>query len=122
MRHNFTRAVLLLGGLALGLAAVAAGASSARAQSQALPGQPLAFDRSKGNCLTCHDIKGGDSAGNIGPPLADMKKRFPDRKELAAIIYDETRRNPQTMMPPFGRNLILTDAEIESVIDFLYTR
>jgi sulfur-oxidizing protein SoxX len=87
-----------------------------------MPGEALAFDRSKGNCLTCHDIKGGDAPGNVGPPLADMKSRFPDRKELAAIIFDETKRNPHTVMPPFGRNLILTKQEIEQVIDFLYTR
>ncbi|MGA8493881.1 MAG: sulfur oxidation c-type cytochrome SoxX [Xanthobacteraceae bacterium] len=89
---------------------------------QVLPGQVLAFDRSKGNCLTCHDIKGGDAPGNLGPPLADMKSRFSDRKELAAIVFDETKRNPQTVMPPFGRNLILTDGEIEAIVDFLYTR
>jgi len=87
-----------------------------------MPGQALAFDRSKGNCLTCHVIKGGDAPGNVGPELADMKSRFPDRKELAAIIFDETKRNPLTVMPPFGRNLILTPQEIESVVDFLYTR
>ena len=85
-------------------------------------GETLAFDRSKGNCLTCHEIKGGDAPGNVGPPLSDMKTRYPDRKELAAIIFDETKRNPLTVMPPFGRNLILTKQEIESVIDFLYTR
>ncbi|HWX84155.1 MAG TPA: sulfur oxidation c-type cytochrome SoxX [Xanthobacteraceae bacterium] len=86
------------------------------------PGQALAFDRGKGNCLTCHDIKGGDAPGNLGPPLADMKARFPDRKELAAIVFDETRRNPQSVMPPFGRNLILTEGEIDAIVDFLYTR
>jgi sulfur-oxidizing protein SoxX len=89
---------------------------------QVLSGQVLAFDRGKGNCLTCHDIKGGDSPGNLGPPLADMKARFPDRKELRAIVFDETKRNPQTVMPPFGRNLILTDGEIEAIVDFLYTQ
>jgi L-cysteine S-thiosulfotransferase len=99
-----------------------AGASAQALPGQVLPGQVLAFDRSKGNCLTCHDIKGGDSPGNLGPPLADMKTRFPDRKELAAIVFDETKRDPQTVMPPFGRNLILTDGEIEAIVDFLYTR
>jgi sulfur-oxidizing protein SoxX len=94
----------------------------ARAQTLAMPGQTLAFDRAKGNCLTCHDIKGGDAPGNVGPQLADMKKRFPDRNELAAVIFDETKRNPQSVMPPFGRNLILTHDEIESIVDFLYTR
>jgi sulfur-oxidizing protein SoxX len=89
---------------------------------QVLPGQVLAFDRGKGNCLTCHDIKGGNAPGNLGPPLADMKTRFPGRKELRGIVFDETKRNPQTVMPPFGRNLILTDGEIEAIVDFLYTR
>jgi sulfur-oxidizing protein SoxX len=110
----------MFAGIVLGAMLFVNGAASA--QSPASPGETLAFDRSKGNCLTCHEIKGGDSPGNVGPPLADMKGRFPDRKELAAIIYDETKRNPQTVMPPFGRNLILTEKEIESVIDFLYTR
>jgi sulfur-oxidizing protein SoxX len=105
---------VLLGAMLLG--------GAATAQTAALPGQMLAFDRSKGNCLTCHDIKDGDAPGNVGPPLADMKSRFPDRKELTAIVFDETKRNPQSVMPPFGRNLILTNEEIESVVDFLYTR
>jgi sulfur-oxidizing protein SoxX len=96
--------------------------AAASAQSPPPPGQTLAFDRGKGNCLTCHDIKGGDAPGNVGPPLADMKTRFPDRKELIAIVFDETKRNPQTAMPPFGRNLILSNEEIEAIVDFLYTR
>ncbi len=97
-------------------------AQPAQPTATPMPGEALAFDRSKGNCLTCHDIKGGDAPGNVGPPLADMKSRYPDRDELAAIIFDETKRNPLTVMPPFGRNLILTKQEIESVVDFLYTR
>ncbi len=97
-------------------------AQPAQPAAAPMPGEALAFDRSKGNCLTCHDIKGGDAPGNVGPPLSDMKSRYPDRKGLAAIIFDETKRNPLTVMPPFGRNLILTKQEIESVVDFLYTR
>jgi sulfur-oxidizing protein SoxX len=98
------------------------GTSFAVAQGRVAAGQSLAFERSQGNCLTCHVIPGGDAAGNVGPPLVNMKQRFPDRKELAAIIFDETKRNPQTVMPPFGRNLILSNQDIEAVIDFLYTR
>jgi sulfur-oxidizing protein SoxX len=109
--------------LAVGLAAILLPAATPGvAQTPVMPGQTLAFDRNKGNCLTCHEIKGGDAPGNVGPPLSDMKSRFPDRKELTAIIYDETKRNPLTVMPPFGRNLILTNDEIEAVVDFLYTR
>jgi len=108
--------------IALALAAAVAALPALHASAAPSEGETLAFDRGKGNCLTCHDIKGGDNAGNIAPPLADMKTRFPDRKELIAIISDETKRNPQTVMPPFKRNLILTDHEIEAIVDFLYTR
>jgi sulfur-oxidizing protein SoxX len=104
--------------LAIGMAA---SASPARAQSAAAEGQKLAFDRGKGNCLTCHEIKGGDLPGTIGPPLKDIRSRYPDRNELVAILTDETKRNPQTVMPPFGRNRILTDQEINAVVDFLQT-
>ncbi|BAC46279.1 sulfur oxidation protein [Bradyrhizobium diazoefficiens USDA 110] len=108
-------ALLLLLAFAAGLA------SPARAQSAVAEGQKLAFDRGKGNCLTCHVIKGGDLPGTIGPELKDLKAKYPDRNELAAIIFDETKRNPQTMMPPFGRNRILTDQEISAIVDFLQT-
>jgi sulfur-oxidizing protein SoxX len=104
------------------LLAFAAGlASPALAQSSAVDGQKLAFDRGKGNCLTCHVIKGGDLPGTIGPELKDIKSKYPDRNELVAIIFDETKRNPQTMMPPFGRNRILTEQEISAIVDFLQT-
>ena len=93
----------------------------AHAQSSVAEGQKLAFDRGKGNCLTCHDIKGGDLPGTIGPPLKDIKSKYPDRNELVAILTDETKRNPLTMMTPFGRNRILTDQEINAIVDFLQT-
>lgn len=112
----FRTPVLLL------LLAIAAGvASPAWAQSAVTEGQRLAFDRGKGNCLTCHVIKGGDLPGTIGPELKNLKAKYPDRNELAAIIFDETKRNPQTMMPPFGRNRILTEQEINAIVDFLQT-
>ncbi|OKO70611.1 cytochrome C [Bradyrhizobium sp. NAS80.1] len=96
-------------------------ASPAQAQSAVTEGQKLAFDRGKGNCLTCHVIRGGDLPGTIGPELKGIKAKYPDRNELAAIIFDETKRNPQTMMPPFGRNRILTEQEINAIVDFLQT-
>lgn len=114
-----TTALLVLLGLA-GAPAIAQ-AQSANVAPNVAEGQKLAFDRSKGNCLTCHDIKGGDLAGTIGPPLVDIKSKYPDRKELVAIVSDETKRNPTTVMPPFGRNHILTEQEISAVVDFLQT-
>jgi L-cysteine S-thiosulfotransferase len=94
---------------------------TAGAQSSAAEGQKLAFDRAKGNCLSCHDIKGGDLPGTIGPALKDIKSRYPDRNDLVAILTDETKRNPQTAMPPFGRNHILTEQEIDAIVNFLQT-
>jgi L-cysteine S-thiosulfotransferase len=95
--------------------------TSANAQSNAAEGQKIAFDRAKGNCLSCHEIKGGDLPGSIGPQLKDIKRKYPDRKDLIAILTDESKRNPQTAMPPFGRNRILTEREIEAIVDFLQT-
>lgn len=102
-----------IGAVVLGLAPASASPSE---------GEQLAFSRAKGNCLTCHEIKGGDAPGNVGPALANMKERFPNRADLVAIVSDETKRNPQTVMPDFKRNLILNDKEIEAIVDFLYTR
>ena len=104
----------------LAAAVLALSASLAQAQSGAAEGQKIAFDRGKGNCLTCHEITGGDLPGTIGPQLKDLKAKY-DRNELIAIVTDETKRNPQTVMPPFGRNHILTEQEISAVVDFLQT-
>ena len=106
--------------LALAIGAFAS-ASTAQAQSAVDEGRKLAFDRSKGNCLTCHVIKGGDLPGTIGPELVDIKSKYPKREELVAILHDETLRNPLTVMPPFGRNRLLTEKEINAVVDFLQT-
>ncbi len=108
-----------LAALALLFAALAPPAP-AGAQSAA-EGQKLAFDRGKGNCLTCHVIKGGNLPGTLGPELIDIKAKYPNRDELVAIVFDETKRNPLTVMPPFGRNRILTEKEINAVVDFLQT-
>lgn len=106
--------------LALAIGAFA-GTGAAQAQSAVDEGRKLAFDRGKGNCLTCHVIKGGDLPGTIGPELVDIKNKYPKREDLVAIINDETVRNPLTVMPPFGRNRILTEKEINAVVDFLQT-
>ena len=111
---------MLLQTLALVLLVGVAASSPAAAQS-ASEGQKLAFDRSKGNCLTCHDIKGGDLPGSIGPALRDIKSKYPNRNDLVAILTDETKRNLLTVMPPFGRNRILTEQEINAIVDFLQT-
>jgi L-cysteine S-thiosulfotransferase len=122
LTHNLSTKPVLIPALAVALLiGAAASAGPACAQSATAEGRKLAFDRGKGNCLTCHEINGGDLPGTIGPPLKDIKSKYPDRNELVAILADETKRNPLTVMPPFGRNRILTDQEINAIVDFLQT-
>lgn len=99
-----------------------AASAPAAAAGSAAAGEAVAFDRVKGNCLACHVIAGGSLAGSVGPALQNMKVLVPDRNQLYAIIYDEQARNPQTVMPLFGKNKILTPAEINDIVDFLYTK
>lgn len=108
--------------LATLIGALAAAPQLASADEQMIAeGKKLAFDRKKGNCLACHHIEGGSMAGNIGPALVAMKARFPDKAALRAQIWDATTKNSNTMMPPFGRHEIMTEAEIDKVVEFIYS-
>ena len=104
----------------LGWIAVISGLSIASADDIA-EGKKLAFDRKMGNCLACHMISGGSLPGNIGPPLVAMKARFPSKAALRAQIWDSTVANPNTIMPPFGRNQILSEKEVDLVTEFIYS-
>ena len=111
-------ATMLAAILALPLAAPAADEPSAERIEK---GKALTFARAKGNCLACHVIEGGELAGNYGPPLIMMKERYPDREALRARIWDATAMVPTTRMPPFGRHRILTEEEIDLIVDYLLT-
>lgn len=109
-------AIALVGMLSLAPApAIAEGASVVE------QGKKLAFDRKKGNCLSCHAIAGGELAGNIGPALVAMKVRFPDKAVLRDQIYDARVKNPNTIMVPFGPMGVLSDAEIDKIVEYVYT-
>ena len=100
------------------LTAAAAGATTA---DSIAAGKSLAMERSKGNCLACHRIEDGELPGTIGTPLLAMKLRFPERTALRQQICDATIRNPDSRMPPFCRHGILTEDEVELIVDYLYT-
>ena len=106
---------------ALGMATVVIVSPAAMAETSAEAGKRIAFDRRLGNCMACHMMGDATLPGNIGPPLVAMKARFPDRERLRQQIYDATKRNPQSMMPPFGAHGVLSDEQIEQVIDYLLT-
>lgn len=86
-------------------------------------GQDIALNNKKGNCLACHLLPGDPKAvtsANIAPPLIAMKARFPDKKKLRDQIWDATKANPMSTMPPFGKYGILTEQEIDKVTDYVH--
>ena len=90
-------------------------------EQQLAEGKQISFERSKGNCLACHVIEDGDTPGNIGPPLINLSVRFSNKQQLREKIWDATVFNPQTSMPPFGKNKILSEKEIDKVVDYLWS-
>lgn len=75
-------------------------------------------DRAKGNCMACHQIA-GVASGDIATKFENMAQRWPDKAKLRAQIFDASKINPQTIMPPFGRHQILTPDEIDKVVEFV---
>ncbi len=125
-----TAAVLLAGGAGGITSAAAAGhvPTSAQCHNKAHPptdpaviGGCIVISRKEGNCLACHEIAGAIEPGNIGPRLVDIHEHFPEPATLRAQIWDPTVANPQSPMPPYGRDKILTNKQINEVIDFLET-
>jgi sulfur-oxidizing protein SoxX len=111
-------AALLISGLTLTPGA----GNLAHAESTQEAGKKVAFTRSKGNCLACHMIQGGESPGNIAPPLIAMQSRYPSKQAIRDQIWDATAANPDTFMPPFGKHGILTDKEIDQVVEFIWAQ
>ena len=95
--------------------------TDALAASMIEEGRKIALDRKKGNCMACHVMAGATLPGNIGPPLIAMKARFPDKARLRVQIWDASKINPQSLMPPFGRHEILTEDEIDKVVEFVHS-
>ena len=84
-------------------------------------GKAIAENRNKGNCLSCHFIQGAEMTGTIAPPLISMKLRYPNATNLRSQIWDATAHNPETVMPPYGLHLILTEEEIDQVLEYIYS-
>ena len=98
------------------------------AQTAVSNAQTLFTDERKGNCAACHKLPGDtaiNSISNLGPALVNLKTRYPDRAKLRAVIWDnrqaDSSKNAQTIMPPYGKNRILTEAEIDTLVRYLET-
>ena len=123
MRKTFRNLSLAVSAMAL-LGAIGFSSASVAGDkklSSVEQGKKLAFNKKKGNCLACHLIEGGTQPGNIAPPLIGMKGRFPDRAVLRAQISEPRTANPVSMMPPFSAHAVLSEKEIDLVVDFIYT-
>lgn len=107
--------------LSLGLICLLIACSHSPRQANPAQGKQLSFQRDKGNCLACHAIEDGEDPGNIGPALINIQARFASKEALKDIIWDATRFNPQTSMPPFGKNKILSSEELEHVVDYIWS-
>ncbi len=113
---------LMVLSLAIAMTLGSFGGGIALADEEAVnQGKSVAFNRQKGNCLSCHMMDDGDQPGTQGPPLVAMKLRFPDRENLRSRIYNPLEFNPNTIMPPFGLHNILSDEEIDAIVEYLYT-
>lgn len=119
MRFDSFHPTTLIGVLAVAfmssLAAPAGAAENA--------GKSIALNSAKGNCLACHAMPGiaeNVLPGNVGMPLVHVKALVKSKRDLREHIWDETRFNKNTVMPPFGKHKILTEEEINKLTDFIY--
>ena len=101
---------------------LASGSARTSEDARVEAGRRLAHDFDKGNCLACHSAPTDPTAitkANIAPPLIGMRARFKDHELLRRQIWDAATRNPNTIMPPFGRHMILTDDEIDLIVEYV---
>ena len=115
---KFTVILMLLCGLTFSSVAV-----WARGPVTLHSGKALALDRDKGHCIACHampTVREVEQAGDLGPPLIAMSARFPERSRLRALVWDASVANPFTVMPPYGRHRLLTEAEIDRLVEFIH--
>jgi sulfur-oxidizing protein SoxX len=109
--------------LALSLSATVAVAEmpAVELNGNAEAGKEVAMDRAKGNCIACHMIPGGDSPGAIGPALIAMQTRYPSKEAVARQNWDPMVKNPEAVMPPFGKHGILTNQEFVDVVEYVWS-
>jgi sulfur-oxidizing protein SoxX len=103
---------------------LAAGLCCLHTCANAADGRELFLDPAKGRCASCHQAPrdaGVKSLSTIGPPLLGMDERYPDKARLIEDIADLSRRLPATVMPPYARHRLLTDAEIAAIARYVST-
>jgi L-cysteine S-thiosulfotransferase len=110
-------------------------ASLTGAKGDPVRGRAIVADRQVGLCLLCHagPFPADKFQGNIGPDLAGVGSRLGEG-QLRLRIVDNSKIDPDTIMPPFYRveglnrvpstyqgKPVLTAVEIEDVVAYLMT-
>lgn len=123
MKNNMIKALAATAVASTLIATAPAVSAADQASAETIAeGKNLAFSRSKGNCLACHMIKDGSLPGNIGPALIAMKLRYPDKQKLRDKIWGKPELEIKySIMPPFGRHAILSEDEIDKIVEYIYT-
>ena len=115
---------LLLQGCKTAEQSTAAPAAEAKKDAKPVDLDPekIMANSNTGNCLSCHAIPARPDlvAGSVGPAFVNMKERFPNIATLKAAIADQKVFSPQTIMPPLGRNDILTPEQIDVLAQYIY--
>ncbi|MBA4501193.1 sulfur oxidation c-type cytochrome SoxX [Marinobacterium marinum] len=110
--------------LSVATAALALSSSAVATPPQELidEGRAIYHDKTRGNCISCHNIDDpvANLPGNQGPMMIAMKQRFPDKRLLRAQVWDATVANPLSIMPPVGKHWILSEDEIDAVVEYIY--
>ena len=99
-------------------------------------GRRLVLDRAIGNCLICHALAREPNErfqGNIGPDLDGVAARQ-SAGQIRLRLIDQSRLNPNTVMPPYYRidgltrvaarfagQPALEPQQIEDIVSFLTT-
>ena len=85
-------------------------------------GEAIALDPTRGNCNACHQFPNAPKAtgkSKLGVSLSGIRAKYPDDKKLRALIWDASQTYSQTIMPPYGKHRILSEAEIDDLMAWL---
>jgi L-cysteine S-thiosulfotransferase len=110
--------------LALSMVAWSASAQAQDA-SAAQRGFRIIADQRLGNCMACHSMPDAQgrkvgTQSTFAPPLDTVASRY-DPATLRQWLLDARVINPQTLMPPFAAQGILSTAQIDEVLAALLT-
>lgn len=91
------------------------------ANGNAENGKKIAMNTQKGNCWACHALPGDPQPGSGGPSLLKIGAAGYSDAYLYQQIWDRRVTNPDTPMPPYGTNGVLSEQEIRDIVSFLQT-